>query len=395
MSHASATFARRALRPLALTATIVAVAIGVAACSGGTSSASTSSGLPAKVTVPVIMDLTGTVALNGKESQKGIEFAVDQLNKQGFLGKTKLAVSFQDSQTDPQRATQLISTVGAKKPPVVIAPITSPEDLQAAPIAQRLAVPFIISGSQADGLVETGNYIFRVTVPEAAFQKLSVAKLKSLGIKNVATVYTSSNSACQAWATTSVGSLLPKAGMKAAKSIGVAPSQTDFSSIVTLVNGLGANTAVGACIQGPGNATMITQLRDQGFTGPIFGDENFASGNLAAAGDKANGAFYASPFAPTMDNQYTKAFVSAWEKANGGAKPDQFNADGYNTLLLAASGIKQANSIDPAKVRVGIQTVTDTGLNGSEGHLTFDQRDARGSGVLLYWNGTAFTTTDK
>ncbi|MFT3797493.1 ABC transporter substrate-binding protein [Microbacterium sp.] len=383
---------RRTTRMLAVTAAAAALALTLGACSSGQPEPSSSSGggLPAEIELTSLLNQSGVVSLIGKDSQAGQEFAIQQLNEEKFLGDTKLSIKFEDTKTDPQRAVQLASAAVAAKPPVVLSPLTSAENLAIAPILQRGSVPLVIHGAMVEGLVETGDFIFRTTAPQGTYQQAAVDRLKELGVKKMILVYTADNPGTKSWAETTMKPLLADNGIEVVESIGIAQSQTDFSSVATKVADWGEDTAVGLAVQGTANGTIVTQMRDQGFKGHFVGDNNFASGTLAAAGDKAKGAFCVVAFSPELDFPSTKAFVEAWGKAHNGEVPSAYASEGYTMVLFAVTGIKNANSVDPVEVQKGLLKASQDGIEAGPGPITFKDRDARVEGALIVWDGEKF-----
>jgi len=71
------------------------------------------------VDIPVILPLTGAASFLGRGVQQGLQGVEDQTNLTGGIGGKKLHFSYQDDQSSPKVAVQLMNGVQAQKPPIV------------------------------------------------------------------------------------------------------------------------------------------------------------------------------------------------------------------------------------------------------------------------------------
>jgi len=117
------------------------------------------------VKIGVIYPLTGSIASLGKNCQRGVEFAVDEINsKGGILGK-KIVVEYGDSMGDPKigmsEAERLITQKGVC---ALLGCYQSAVTVVVAQVAQKYKVPMITAISTADIITSKGyNYFFRLS----------------------------------------------------------------------------------------------------------------------------------------------------------------------------------------------------------------------------------------
>jgi branched-chain amino acid transport system substrate-binding protein len=133
------------------------------------------------------------------------------------------------------------------------------------------------------------------------------------------------------------------------------------------------------------NSTLVSQLRQAGYQGVIFGDTSFGGNSLQGAGTAANGCIWSADFAPFATTpQSSVDFITAWKAAKS-ADPLSFNAEGYDAVWFVARALKNAQSLDRAKVRDAMDAITKEGMPAAVGDLTFVGHDAKVPGVLNQW----------
>ena len=352
-----------------------------AGCSNG-GGASTGE-LTGTVELSAVIDLSGPAGLAGNGVKDGLVFWLAEIIKSEFLAGTTLTIDFNDTQSDREQAASLMSRVIRSQAPVVFGPVSSSSALAAAPIAQREGLPYIATQSQTDGIVETGDFVYRLTAPQRTFQNKTADFLKKEGVKTVALVHLEEGAANAEWSKKVMPAALKDAGLKVVDRLGVTGSQTDFSALATRLRRESPD-AIGVSVIGSQNSTLVNQIRQLGFTGTIFGDLGFAGGTLEAAGDKANGVVFATDFAPFLDVPSSQKFTEAWTNAKD-SQPQNFNAEGYDAIWFVARALKETQSTDRDRVRDAMKKVSSVGFEGAAGQISFEGRDERVTGTVVQW----------
>jgi branched-chain amino acid transport system substrate-binding protein len=72
------------------------------------------------VEIPVVLPFTGPAAFLGKGTQQGVQGVEDLTNRTGGIGGKKLRFVFQDDQSSPKVAVELLNGILAQKPAVVM-----------------------------------------------------------------------------------------------------------------------------------------------------------------------------------------------------------------------------------------------------------------------------------
>lgn len=373
-------------------ATVLALA--VSACSPSSSSSSSgsggSSGLSGTITATVIEDMTGAVGPVGIATTNGMKLAVKEINDSGMLGKAKLKLDIQDTQTQQAQAVSLMTSAVSGNATAIFGPVSSQEAVALAPVAQSAKVPTIFTQAGSTGIIEAGDYNFRVTAPQMYYQPKMVSYLKSKGIKTVSFIYDSTVPTTKDITENTLTQLMQKNDITIKGKYGFQNGTTDYSAYVSKVVGENPD-AVGMEGTNPEVSPVISSLRNAGYKGLIFGGTSFGAASLQAAGALAKGVVWATDFDPKSTFPKTQAFVKNYT-AMFGTAPVNYSAEGYDAVYLLGQGIKKANSADRDKVKAGMQQVCKAGFDGALGPLKFDGNDLRQDGYLQTYDGTNVTS---
>ena len=144
-----------------------------------------------RVVIGAILPLTGTGAVWGENSRKGMELARKEVNATGGINGKKLEIVYEDTQGFPQVAVSAIKKlISVDKVQVVLGCATSSATLAAAPIAKRNHVVLFSPGASSPKLSDAGPYFFR-NFPSDAIEAPEIARMvfKKLNVKMVAILY--------------------------------------------------------------------------------------------------------------------------------------------------------------------------------------------------------------
>jgi branched-chain amino acid transport system substrate-binding protein len=358
---------RTGFRPIA--GVCLALALGVAACGGASNdSASTGGGsgggLSGTIKVGAPLDTSGSagIAVVGTDEQKGEQFAVDEINSSGFLGKAKLNLKVVDTKAAKETAVQtVIDMTRTDKVDAIVGFTLSPSFLAAGPQAQQAKVPTIAVGLSGTGVTEVGDYIFRVYPALVEFYKNEDPKIvKALGAKTAAYFY-SSDSSNVAEQYQFRRKQLEGLGIKTVAAQGIATDAIDYQPQLTKIKNANPDLLV-VDINGGQDETFLAQLKQAGLKVPLMGDVGWGAPNVVSD-PTAQCAVFTTTWDVGSTAGKNPAFVKAYA-AKHGAKPSQYAAWGYDGIWMLATAIKQAGTKDPQKVRD-----TLAGLKGMSGAL--------------------------
>jgi branched-chain amino acid transport system substrate-binding protein len=379
----------RLARLVGIASSAAALALVASACSPSDSDSASGSGgggLSGTVDVLSIQDLTGPVGSVGIATQNGMKLAEQQVNDSGMLGDAKLKIRFEDTETKSDQAVSLMSSAVSTDVTAIFGPVSSQEAVAVAPIGQSAKIPTIFTQAGSKGVVDAGDYVFRVTAPQDYYQPNMAKHLKAEGIKTVSFIYDSTVPTTKDVTEKTLPPLLQAQGISIKGSYGFQNGTTDYSAYVSKVVGEKPD-AVGVEGTNPEASPIISSLRNAGFTGLIFGGTSFGAASLKAAGPLAKGVVWATDFDPKSDFAQTKKFVTDY-KAMFSSDPVNYSAEGFDAVYLLAYGLKNAGSTDREKVHAGMVQVTKDGYNGALGPLKFEGNDLRQEGYLQTYDGT-------
>ena len=377
-------------RGMAVAGVALFVMVGVAACASSGSSGSAAAGtggLSGTIQVASDTDLTGAAAFAGIEDLKGEQLAVQQVNSEKYLGSATISLQSHDTQTNPQTAASLASQgVADSSVAAILGPEIATESAPMATIAQQAKVPILFTQSGGAGVV-IGNYTYRVTALQTSYFDKGLAYLQEQGVKKISTIYNSANSTIVTLATQTIPAGASKYGYQVGPAEAVSYTTEDYSGVISKVLASKPD-CIAVLVVGAANPTVVTQLRQAGYTGIILGQQGDDAGTLKPAGAAAKGVVWMTDFSSAaVDQSAAKAFSTAF-KAKFGTEPTSFAAEGYDETWMLARGIKAAGSAQRAAIAAGLAKVAKQGFGGAEGQLTFDGNQLVVPGILVGWNGT-------
>jgi branched-chain amino acid transport system substrate-binding protein len=365
---------------------VATATLALAACSSsGSSTASSSTGsgtsaLPATIPVTLIDDGTGVFAFYGAQLTAGVKAGIQSVNSSGILKGSKIVLTVEDNASSPANTATLFAAAAKSNAVAVLGPPISDEALATTPAAEAAKMPYLVDTSP-DGILDAGEYIYSMTTPELA-QSTAYAPLVAKKAKTISFIYANDNP-------TNVGidKTLPtqvtSLGVKVLNNIGVSIETTAVAAVATKALS-GSPAAIGLLTGGPQVPALVTQLRDDGYKGLLFGNGG-SDGTVNAAGAAANGYQYQAEWAPNLTNSASTTFLKIFTQVNPTVTPHYPAIDGYSEVLFLAAALADAHSVNHATLLKGMQSVAASGFNGPGGKVVFG-----GAGDRQLYSPTVF-----
>src|SRR5271155_681347 len=274
------------------------------------------------VTVGMILPMTGPQASTGKQERAGAELYIQQHGDTVAGKKIALAVKDDTSAADVTKrlAEELIGNDHAA---VLMGFGLTPLALAAAPVATEAKVPEIVTAAATAMITEKSPYIVRTsfTLPQAA-TPMAEWSLEN-NIKKVVTLVSDYGPGLDAekW----FSQTFTKGGGVIAEQIRVPLKSPDFAPFLQRVKD-DAPDAVFVFVPSGFGAVFMKEFVEQGLdksgikligTGDVTDDDL-----LPQMGDAALGVVTTHHYSAAHDSPENKAFVAAFEKANGGMRPN-------------------------------------------------------------------------
>lgn len=376
---------------------LIAGTLLVAACSGDDSSPRPQ----IEVKLGIVQSLTGAGAVYGQTVVKGMELAVKEINDNNALQAKEqchgngscpnlvhITTTVIDDKSTVDDGKTAFSTLVSQGTTAILGPTLSSVAFEAQKIAQAASIPVLGVTNTAEGITDTGDYVFRVSLTEAVVVPAAIqAAAKTTSVKRGVLVLDSSD----AFSRSSADAMrrgISMAGGSVVAEVDIAQDANVLPRLAAVSDGFDVLLVTPLVDK---SAAVLKAARGAGYTQPVIGGNSFNTLEIARlAGDTVEGAYVGASWNPTLDLPASKRFVAAY-KAAYGSEPDQFAAQGYTSVLIVASAVGSAGTTDGRAVRDLIaRWEADTPL----GALSFDaKRNAVHPPVVQRYKGGALVVS--
>ncbi|MGV3754194.1 MAG: ABC transporter substrate-binding protein [Verrucomicrobiota bacterium] len=345
---------------------------------GGNAAASSS-----EIKVGEYASLTGKEATFGISSHEGTLLAVEEINAAGGILGKQVKLITEDTQSKPGEPATVVNKLIARDGVIaVLGEVASSRSLEAAPICQKNKIPMISPSSTNPKVTETGDYIFRVCFIDP-FQGTVMANFatKTLNAKKVAIFTDAKSDYSKGLAKFFKEKYLANGGTITSE-LDYNGGDKDFKAQLTTIRG-GSPDAVFVPGYYTDVALICIQAKQLGLNVPLLGGDGWESEKLTEIGkESVEGNYFSTHYHPDVGTDLSKKFLDNYKKRFNGKVPDALAANGYDSMMMLADGIKRAGGTDGAKLRDALAATKDLSL--VTGVLTINkQRDADKSAVIL------------
>ena len=313
--------------------------------------------------------LTGIGESYGNPILQAKLLAVEEINAAGGINGRMLELIAEDSKCAAQDAitayNKLTDVDGVK---IILGTTCSGAMLGAAPLAEADGVIMLSASATSPDIKPAGDYIFRTAIDDNQLGIDTGNAIHADGHHHLATITEATDYAEGARRTTVAR--LEELGGHVVAAESYSSDVTDFRTQLTKLIASRPD-AIHLASQGEfSGGTIIKQLRELGFEGPIYTEAvNTGPEALRIAGEAATGMKAIIPLGLTeRGEQFLKDF-----EAHYGSPATQpwFQASAYDDVYLAAECLKQTNDDqDAAGVRDCLYGLTFSGAIGE--NYTFD-----------------------
>lgn len=318
--------------------------------------------------VGAILPMTGDLAVYGRNIQRGMELAVEEINAQGGIEGKMLKVVYED---DGGRSLNTISAmnklIDLDRVPAVIGAVTSSNRLAIAPIAVERGIVMLSPTSTSPKLAGFKDYVFRVIASDR-LQGVKLAEVAlSMGHREVAVFYTINND----YGLGLKGAFMEAYTRKGGKIL-LAESHEegskDFRTELTKSKGSGARAVV---VVGYSKEASIflRQGKELGLGVQWIASEGLKTGELIGlAGDATEGMVATYPGSTAESPAYGRfreAYVARYKE-----EPPIFSDYGYDALNVLAMAIRDGG-YDPMEIKDALRKLRYEGATGTK---AFDER---------------------
>ena len=327
------------LRVLSLVLILVFLTV-VAGC-GGSPAAPAAQQAKAKITIAMVNPLTGDAATYGVSHRKGLEMALEEINKAGGIKGQQIELLTHDDAGDPKQAAAGAQKFADMKSVVaIVGSCLSSNTLAMVPITDKAKVPHSVVSSSTHKLSGMSKYFFRMAVQDDKVGGLMVdLSAKKFKPKKMALLYLNND----------YGKGLLTSTQAQAKNLGIemTSAQTylatdkDYSALLTRVKAEAPDVLLVGSTYTDGGL-IVKQAREMGLTLPIVGPTGLYSPKyMEIAGKAVDNSYFLGVFVPTNPDPKVQEFVKKY-KEKYGMEPDTFAALAYDQGYVLKDAMEKA-----------------------------------------------------
>ena len=331
----------------------------MAFATGGRQAASDSGPVP----IGAVLPLSGGVSFYGTESRDGAILALEEINAAGGLLGRQLRLVAEDDEGDAAKANQAFTKlVTVDRVGFVIGSSTSGATNGMTQLAQQRGVIVMTPSGTNINITTAGDFIFRACFIDP-FQGVAAADFafETLGARRAAVLY-DAGAAYNTDLADEFKKQFRAIGGQVVSDEAYQSGEVDFNAQVTRIRAQNPDMVY---LPNYYNdvALQIKQLRTQGITVPFLGGDGW-DGLLDYVGDEALNSYWIAMFAADTTEPRGAEFVRKYQ-ARFNKPASAFAAQGYDSMMLIADGIKAANSFDPALVKNAIARINGPYVTGN------------------------------
>jgi len=314
---------------------------------------------------------TGDVAMYGLNTLKGLNMAVEELNKEGVLGRQVQLVEEDNAGQKDQAINITNKLISQDKVVAIVGDPTTGITRVAGQIANSKKTVILSAGSTGTNVVEIGPYVFRDTLLDTIAAPATMKYvIQEKGWKNVALITSKNNDYSVSLSKIFSDAITANGGSVVIEEF-IQDKDTDFSGQITKIKSANPDVIVFSGYYTEG-ALIMKKAREVGIKAIMVGGDGLQGDDLMKIGGAAvEGSISYAGFSPEQPTPNTEKFINAYKAKYSNELPDLFAAQGYDALMLIAKAIKDANSADPEKFKDTLAKTTK--YDGVSGSITFQE----------------------
>ena len=301
---------------------------------------------------PIVLGAAGPWHLQyAMMSKRGIDLAVEEVNRGGGIGGRPLRVEFRNDSADASHGVQIASDfVADRRVAAVLGHVNSGSMVAAARIyhGELAAVSPTAASPELSGI---SPWVFRLISNDSVFGVLLARRASGLG-RRAAVLYDNNSfgrGGAYAFRRNFAGRIV--------SADPIWPGDLDLAPFVSYYRQHGVDLVFVAGVTPSGRA-LLQEARRQGYRGAILGTDSWAP--LAGERRDAEGVYIAMRFSVLEPRPEVAAFARTFRARYGDQAPDGFAAFAYDATHLLARALREKGA-DRAGVRDYLAALERTG----------------------------------
>ncbi|MEK6960360.1 MAG: ABC transporter substrate-binding protein [Nanoarchaeota archaeon] len=323
----------------------------------------------APIKIGAVIALTGSNSVYGEQAKRGIEIAVEEINKEGIKGRP-LQIIYEDSKGNAKEAMTIFSKLRGDNITVFLT-LTSAVAMALSPLANQEKSIQMEMGAVAPKYATPADYTFRTVMNAYEFSKGIAKALKSKGINRVGLFHV--NSEWGAGMAQAAADTFEKEGITIVQTEIFDEGASDMSTQLLKLKTGSFHDIVLVSTQ-PEAGRVLKQAGELNLGKQWYSDSYTVEGQMVldTAGAAADGVIYVTPaFDKDDKNEAVQGFVVAYAKKHS-QEPAFLEAQAYDGVNLIADSMRRCS--DPLDTECLKNTLAKTsGYNGASGAITFDE----------------------
>lgn len=334
----------------------------------------------------VILPLSGDWTVYGQPIRNGVDLAMDEIRRRRDL-PYRIEVRVADSQSDPQRAAELLETLYGEGALAALGGVTSAEALAMVPVADRGHKVLLSPSASSPELTGASRYFFRV-FPSDFREGTRMGNFAARELNLTDVVILAADSTYARGITEIFRAEFERNEGHVLETLVYPEGTEDFSGLVREALALNPPAIYVADFAEPVRR-ILAALEDQGFQGKLMTTSAFnAPDVLAAAGEAAEDVILTqTAFEPGSEDPEVQRFVEAYRQKYG-ETPGTFAAHGYDAMKVLADATRGMSLESSGELLKGLRGLGSE-YHGVTGALQFDERGDVGQfpRVYIFQNG--------
>jgi branched-chain amino acid transport system substrate-binding protein len=342
-----------------------------------------------KIKIGAVLAVTGGPSFLGDPEAKTLRMLVDDINKRGGVLGKQIELIIYDTGGDAAKAKQFADRlVQEDKIVAQVGGSTTGETMAMIPVFEEAKIPFISLGGAVVIVDPVKKFVFKTPHSDRMACEKIFTDMKKRGLTKVGMI--SGQDAFGASMRTECQKLARTYGIEIIADEQYGPRDSDMTPQLTNIK---AKSGLQALLNpgfGPGPAIVTRNVRQLGFTVPLYHGHGVGSKSfIEAAGEAAEGvrlpaaALLVADKLPDNDPQkkVVVGYKTAYEETF--KQPvSTFGGHAYDGLNILVEAIKRANSLDPLKIRDEIEKTK--GFIGTGGVVNMSEKDHMGLDLTAF-----------
>ena len=327
-----------------------------------------------EIKIGVVLPLSGHTSNYGTEALKGINLAVENINRAGGIRRNKLRLIVKDNAGDPATTSRVVSEmIDEQQVMAIIGPITSTNSAVAAAVAQQASTPLILPTATNPYVTEIGEYITRICFTDPLQSKaLAEFSQKRLHSDKIAVVFEKGSSYSEKLSDFYV-MRLKDIGGNVAFIGGFESGKGNFRDIINQALQVNPDL-IFAPVYYPEAAAIVNYVAGQDSPVTILGGDGWESPELfRLCGKKLNSlrVFISSHFSLQNPHEIVSSFAKDFQQVYGN-RPNAVSALGFDAVGMFVDALKRASSISKSGLQQAL--ISTSNFKGVTGTISMNEK---------------------